>query len=309
MAKRIGFGNYQYEVVEHWPKVAIHGAIADVCVDARGRVYAGVRNPREEARSATSWAASGTCWCSTEMERGRQLGQPGLLAARHLGQPGWRDLPGRHGLPHHHQTRADRRGAADARHQGPEGPRGQPFNMPTHAVEAPNGDIFVSDGYGQNRIHRFSAKGEHILTFGGGDAVFIPAVRSRARDRQARHRPVPVQRAARPAGHRGHRVYVMDRENNRWQVFTTDGEFSACRSTSATRTGSPSTPTAPSTWPAAPASRSASATAPRSGAGARGRGAGAVRRRQRPRRLDGHRGSLYTAEASRNNRLQKFVRV
>jgi hypothetical protein len=46
--------------------------------------------------------------------------------------------------------------------------------MPTHAVEAPNGDIFVSDGYGQNRIHRFSAKGEHLLTFGGGDAVFIP---------------------------------------------------------------------------------------------------------------------------------------
>ena len=48
MAKRIGFGDYQYEVVEPWPKVAIRGAVADVCVDARGRVYAGVRNPRED---------------------------------------------------------------------------------------------------------------------------------------------------------------------------------------------------------------------------------------------------------------------
>ena len=48
MAKRIGFGNYQYEVVENWPKVAIRGAVADVCIDARGRVYAGVRNPRED---------------------------------------------------------------------------------------------------------------------------------------------------------------------------------------------------------------------------------------------------------------------
>ena len=48
MAKRIGFGDYQYEVVEDWPKVAIRGAVADVCVDARGRVYAGVRNPRED---------------------------------------------------------------------------------------------------------------------------------------------------------------------------------------------------------------------------------------------------------------------
>src|SRR5215831_5038152 len=48
MAKRIGFGNYQYEVVAHWPKIEIRGAVADVCVDARGRVYAGVRNPRED---------------------------------------------------------------------------------------------------------------------------------------------------------------------------------------------------------------------------------------------------------------------
>ena len=30
MAKRIGFGDYQYEVVENWPKVAIRGAVADV---------------------------------------------------------------------------------------------------------------------------------------------------------------------------------------------------------------------------------------------------------------------------------------
>ena len=48
MAKRIGFGNYQYEVVEQWPKVEIRGAVVDVCVDARGRVYAGVRNPRAD---------------------------------------------------------------------------------------------------------------------------------------------------------------------------------------------------------------------------------------------------------------------
>jgi hypothetical protein len=46
--------------------------------------------------------------------------------------------------------------------------------MPTHAVEAPNGDIFVSDAYGQNRLHCFLARGAHLLTFGGGDSVFIP---------------------------------------------------------------------------------------------------------------------------------------
>jgi hypothetical protein len=53
MAQRIGFWDYQYEVVEQWPKVAIRGAVADVCVDARGRVYAGVRNPREDGARFT----------------------------------------------------------------------------------------------------------------------------------------------------------------------------------------------------------------------------------------------------------------
>ena len=36
MAKRIGCGDYQYAVVENWPKVESRGAVADVCVDARG---------------------------------------------------------------------------------------------------------------------------------------------------------------------------------------------------------------------------------------------------------------------------------
>jgi hypothetical protein len=30
--------------------------------------------------------------------------------------------------------------------KGQKGPDGQPFNMPTHAVEAPNGDIFIIAG-------------------------------------------------------------------------------------------------------------------------------------------------------------------
>ena len=34
---------------------------------------------------------------------------------------------------------------------------GEPFNMPSGVAMAPNGDIFVSDGYGGHRMHRFSA--------------------------------------------------------------------------------------------------------------------------------------------------------
>lgn len=34
---------------------------------------------------------------------------------------------------------------------------------PTSIAVGPNGDIWVADGYGQDRLHRFSATGEHLL--------------------------------------------------------------------------------------------------------------------------------------------------
>ena len=54
MAKRLGFGKYQYELVEGWPKVPIQGAAADVAVDDEGRVYVGVRNPKPDGSVGTS---------------------------------------------------------------------------------------------------------------------------------------------------------------------------------------------------------------------------------------------------------------
>ena len=43
---------------------------------------------------------------------------------------------------------------------GKAGAPGEPFNMPTRAVLSPSGDIYVSDGYGQHQIHRFSPDGD-----------------------------------------------------------------------------------------------------------------------------------------------------
>ncbi len=43
---------------------------------------------------------------------------------------------------------------------------GQPFNRPTKAMAAASGQVFVSDGYGQHRVHRFSADGELELSWG-----------------------------------------------------------------------------------------------------------------------------------------------
>ena len=41
-----------------------------------------------------------------------------------------------------------------------------PFNHPTSAFAAPDGDVYVADGYGNSVVHRFSANGEHICTWG-----------------------------------------------------------------------------------------------------------------------------------------------
>jgi DNA-binding beta-propeller fold protein YncE len=83
------------------------------------------------------------------------------------------------------------------------------FNRPTDAAIHPaSGDIFVTDGYANSRIHRFNAAGDHLLSWGepgGGPGQFyLP------------HGIVVLD---------DNRVAVCDRENFRIQVFTLEGDF------------------------------------------------------------------------------------
>ena len=86
---------------------------------------------------------------------------------------------------------------------------GQPFNRPTHIAVSPRtGDLYVSDGYGNCRIHKFSPDGRHILSWGepGVDpGQFI--------------RPHNVVIDGED------HVYIADRENHRIQVFDANGRF------------------------------------------------------------------------------------
>ncbi len=92
--------------------------------------------------------------------------------------------------------------------KGKPGKPGEPFNRPTRAVASPSGDIFVSDGYGQQRVHKFAADGTHLLSWGskgtGPDQFALP-------------HSIWVDRE--------NRVYVADRWNGRVAIFTTDGQF------------------------------------------------------------------------------------
>jgi DNA-binding beta-propeller fold protein YncE len=87
---------------------------------------------------------------------------------------------------------------------------GGPFNRPTNLAVAPNGDLYVSDGYGNCRVHRFSPSGELRRSWGtpgGGPGEF--------------YLPHGIGVAA------DGRVFVCDRENDRIQIFSPDGEYLA----------------------------------------------------------------------------------
>jgi peptidylglycine monooxygenase len=85
-----------------------------------------------------------------------------------------------------------------------------PFNHPTAAAEAPDGEIYVSDGYGNSSVHRFTADGRLLGTWGGPG-----------------HGPGAFTTPHAVAVDRRGRVLVADRENNRVQVFDRDGTFVA----------------------------------------------------------------------------------
>jgi DNA-binding beta-propeller fold protein YncE len=93
---------------------------------------------------------------------------------------------------------------------------GPPFNQPTDLAVASNGDIFVSDGYRNCKVHKFGSDGRLIKSWGEpGNAQDL---RNTQDAPGLFHTPHGIWVE-------GDRVYVLDRENNRIQIFTTDGDF------------------------------------------------------------------------------------
>lgn len=85
---------------------------------------------------------------------------------------------------------------------------GSPFHYPTNVALTSTGEIYVSDGYGNARVHKFSSDGRLIFSWGEpgkGPGQF-----------QVPH-GIGVDRHG--------TVYVADRENSRIQLFAPDGKF------------------------------------------------------------------------------------
>lgn len=82
------------------------------------------------------------------------------------------------------------------------------FNRPTDIAFLPNGDFFVTDGYGNSRVVKFSAGGKYLLEWGKrgtGPGEF------------------DLPHAIVIDSHQN--LYVSDRENNRIQIFDANGKF------------------------------------------------------------------------------------
>ncbi len=86
---------------------------------------------------------------------------------------------------------------------------GKPFNRPTHVALCPRtGAIYISDGYGNSRVHKYDPAGRHLLSWGepGTDPGCFNVPHNIATDDEGL-------------------VYVADRENHRIQVFDGSGRY------------------------------------------------------------------------------------
>lgn len=85
---------------------------------------------------------------------------------------------------------------------------GAPFRRPTDVAVASTGEFYVSDGYGNARVHKYSADGTLQHSWGEhGDGPGQFSISHGVRlDQQDR-------------------VWICDRENNRVQIFDSDGKF------------------------------------------------------------------------------------
>jgi DNA-binding beta-propeller fold protein YncE len=86
---------------------------------------------------------------------------------------------------------------------------GQPFQQPTKVARDPKtGELYISDGYGNARVHKFTGEGKYVSSWGesGIDAGQFNLPHSVALDKDGR-------------------VFVADRENLRIQIFDRRGKF------------------------------------------------------------------------------------
>jgi len=199
----VGSGDYRYEMVPSWPEMPRYwslGMASDAAVNSRDEIYIFSRG----LHPLTIWTPNGD-FISSWGEGTFSANPHGIYIAPNDNI--WlvdRDF---HVATEHTPDGTLLRTLGHKRAPSPSY-IGEPFNMPSGLAIAPNGDIFVSDGYGGHRVHKFSPDGELLLSWGkqgAGPGEF------------ALLHNIWVD----PRG----RVLICDRENHRIQIFDAEGQF------------------------------------------------------------------------------------
>ncbi|HEY5273627.1 MAG TPA: hypothetical protein VIJ34_10385 [Acidimicrobiales bacterium] len=214
MAPRFGSGALQFELVEGWEQLPAgwkHEDVAAVCTDDARNVFLYCRGDHpvmvydQDGRFLDSWGEGKFSYRTHGMfmngeneifcvdDSGNSVGRyatDGTLLQQ-IGSVGVLSDSGYDG--------AD---MATITHGAP------PYNRPTNLAVAPSGDLYVSDGYGNSRVHRFTDGGDLIQSWGepgGGPGQF---------------------RTPHSAWvHTDGRVFVADRQNDRVQIFDGEGNY------------------------------------------------------------------------------------
>jgi DNA-binding beta-propeller fold protein YncE len=214
----VGSGKYTYEVNEDWAKLPAgwNMPAAAVAVDSQDRVYCFNRDPHHpivifdrHGNYLSSWGDGlirfahailidddDLVWLvdrdNEQIMKFTPAGEPLMT----IGEKGFRS-----------DTGVDPDNfSSSAYKQVTHG--GDPFNLPTDIAIAPSGELFITDGYGNARVHKFTADGTHLFSWGEPG--------TRPGEFNMPH-GVHIDK-------NGH-VLVCDRENDRVQVFTQDGTY------------------------------------------------------------------------------------
>ena len=202
MATTLGSGNFRYEVIEDWARIPDGWSFTDVAavaVDSKDRVYVFNRGEHpmmvfdRDGKFLRSWGEG-----VFHRAHGLHIGADESLYCTDDGDHSVRKctLEGKVlltiGIP------------------GKPAPymSGEPFHRCTHTALSPRGDIYISDGYGNSRVHKYSPDGKPIKAWGQsgtGPGEFN----------------IPHNLCCDQEGW----VYVADRENHRVQVFDVDGNY------------------------------------------------------------------------------------